>query len=446
MDKYAEDIAAVSKGQKCIAEALNELEAVKEAFKRSSRIESKILDHDVEIAEIKTKMEMLSTYSYVNSKNNEFYSCVESIVKSKLDEYTFQIMFELSKKVDEKDFKKQLDLKVSNPDFYSLKNLVNNTKLKLDTFADVEFPAHKAKIQTGLLDLAGGSEKLLEITNNLTSLTETCNNFSKQIQEINEKLSVPQKKEKKKVEHITRQKIFEIKNQEGGGERLLYEKLDDIEKNINNIFNENLSSRTKFLYVEEVVKSILKQLERLGNEQVRLEKMIKDQEIKFIECLRLKDMQGELKKDRIKIEKLPGDEIKKLHKEIQEKNKRIVIIENNLKQFITEVEHVKCVQKDLKIKVGVMECGKRKQGDEANFVKSEVEGLENNLNENMQKHRENKFVAELESKKVKKSWDNLKGMSVQDFYKPMSPSFVKKGLGKGLDRSVNFSPRIFRYK
>lgn len=443
MDKYAEDIAAVSKGQKCIAEALNELEAVKEAFKRSSRIESKILDHDVEISEIKSKMQMLSTYSYVNSKNNEFYNCVESIVKSKLDEYTFQIMFELSKKVDEKDFKKQLDLKVSNPDFYSLKNLVNNTKLKLDTFADVEYPAYKSKIQTGLLDLTGGSEKLLELTNNLSNLTETCNKFSSQIREINEILSKPQKKEKKKVERITHQKIIEIKNQEGGA-RLLYEKIDDIEKNISSIFNENLSSKTKFLYVEEVVKSILKQLEKQANEQVRLEKMIKDQEIKFIECLRLKDMQGKLKKDRIKIEKLPGDEIKKLHKEIQEKNKRIVIIENNLKQFITEVEHVKCVQKDLKIKV--LDHGKKNQDVETSFAKNEAETLENSLNENTQKYGENKLIPDLDGKKVKRSFENLKGMSVQDFYKPISPNFVKKSVGKGLERSVNFSPRIFRYK
>ena len=447
MDKYADDVAAVAKGHKCIAEALNELEVVKEAFMRSSRIEKKIIDHDTEISEIRSKMQLLSTYSYVNSKNNEFYNCVESIVKSKLDEYTFQIMFELSKKVDEKDFKKQLELKVSNPDFYGLKNSLANAKLKLDTFMDVEYPAHKAKMQTSLVDLAGGSEKMLELASNMEKLTESNENFTKQIKEINEKLAKPKKSEKKKLEK-KQNKIIEITNQVEGGQ-LLYEKIDDIEKNVKNIFNENLSSKTKFLYVEEVIKSILKQLERLGNEQARLEKVIKDQELKCIERMRLKDMQNQMKNDRIIFEKLPGDEIKKLHKEINEKNKRIVIIENNLKQFITEVEFVKNIQKDLKEKVGEIEKFKNIQGVEINSLKHEIEELESTLNESVKKSGEVRKLgetSEFSEFKGKRSWDAIKGLSVQDFYKPTSPAFGGRKLSKGIERSVNFSPRVFKYK
>lgn len=38
MDKYAEEVASVAKGQQTIAEALKEFEVVKEAFYRSNRI------------------------------------------------------------------------------------------------------------------------------------------------------------------------------------------------------------------------------------------------------------------------------------------------------------------------------------------------------------------------------------------------------------------------
>ena len=112
MDEYVEEISAINKGHKTIAEALNELEIVKEAFLRSSRIENKINTHEIDICDLKKQTEMLSTYSYVNSKILESQNCTEKIIEAKLDEFYYQFTSEISKKFDELDARKQLDTKV----------------------------------------------------------------------------------------------------------------------------------------------------------------------------------------------------------------------------------------------------------------------------------------------------------------------------------------------
>jgi chromosome segregation ATPase len=450
MDKYAEEVASVAKGQQTIAEALKELEVVKEAFLRSTRIESKILDHEKEISEIKSKMQLLSTYSYVNSKNSEFHSCIETIVKNKLDEFTFQMMFEMSKKVNEGDIKKLLETKVAVPDFLALKNLLSSTKLRLDTYLDIEAPSLKNKFNESLANLSSDSSKFADINHQMKNLNQNYDKLEKEMKEINSKIAqVP--KVVKEVEHFNHKKIIEMKAQEnnsGTGSKLLYDKIDDIEKNISNIFNENLSSKTKFLYLEEIIKSIIKQLEKLGNEQIRLEKCIKDQESHFIECLRLNDMQNQLKNDRVKVEKLPGDEVKKLHKEINEKNKRIVIIENNLKHFITEVEFLKGLNKNIKTKLQEVEKEKKNQGMEVMSLKQDFEAFEFSVSESLMKVGEGYSPKRGmdEEKRLKRNWDGIKIATSEDFYKPMTPSIGKRSLTRGLERPINFSPRVNRYK
>ena len=94
---------------------------------------------------------------------------------------------------------------------------------------------------------------------------------------------------------------------------------------------------------------------------------MKDQENHFIECLRLNDMQNQLK-NRVKVEKLPADEVKKLYKEINQKNKRIVVIENNLKRFITEVEFLKGINQGIRNKLEEVEKEKKNQGMEVRVL------------------------------------------------------------------------------
>ena len=447
MDKYAEEVASVAKGQQTIAEALKELEVVKEAFYRSNRIESKILDHEKEIEEIKSKMQLLSTYSYVNSKNSEFYNCIETVVKNKLDEFTFQIMFELNKKTSRSEYSKQLETKASISELQSLRHLISSTKLKLDTYLDIEAPSQKAKLQETLLGFSSDASKLSQITSSISSLSLNYSQLDSKIKEIDEKLaSAP--KVMKEIEHFNHKKIIEIKGQETGS-KLLYDKIEDIEKNISNIFNESLSSKTKFLYLEEIIKSILKQLEKLDNEQKRFEKIIKDQESHFIECLRLNDMQNQMKKDRVTVEKLPADEVKKLHKEINDKNKRIVIIENNLKRFITEVEFLKGINQGIRNKLEEVEKQKKNQGMEVMTLKQDLEAFEFSVSESLMKVNEGlspKRTYDNEEKKLKRNLDSIKVTTSEDFYKPLTPSFVKRSYTKGLDRSINFSPRVNRYK
>ena len=115
--------------------------------------------------------------------------------------------------------------------------------------------------------------------------------------------------------------------------------------------------------------------------------MMKDQENHFIECLRLNDMQNQLK-NRVKVEKLPADEVKKLYKEINQKNKRIVVIENNLKRFITEVEFLKGINQGIRNKLEEVEKEKKNQGMEVMNLKQDLEAFEFSVSECLMKVNE----------------------------------------------------------
>ena len=106
------------------------------------------------------------------------------------------------------------------------------------------------------MGFSSDAEKLVQISTNILNLTQNYNQIDSKIKEIKEKLaSAPEVI--KETDPFNLKKIIELKGQETRS-KLLYDKIEDIEKNISNIFNQSLSSKTKFLYLEKIIKSILK--------------------------------------------------------------------------------------------------------------------------------------------------------------------------------------------
>ena len=424
MDKYIEELSALSKGKKSIAEALKELDVAKEAFLRASRIENRILTHEEEISDIKTRMELLSTYSYVNSKSTEFQTSVENIVQSKLEEYTFQLMFELNKKVDKTEFIKSVEKKVSWAEFLDLKNLVLAMKLKLDTYLEVEYPAHKSKLNSYIVQLGENNNHSSNISKEICILNEKLLDFESKMKEIQrfKPLPNPEKIENKPSTVLIRS--YKIEDNKNDG---ISEKIEDIKKDLANIMNESSSSSSKFKSLEEILKSLLSEIEILKENCKSLQISDKMLETHFIKCLRNKDLQNSYKKDKIMIEKLTHKDLEYLRKEIRQKNKRIVIVENNLSHLTTEFEYIKT---DLLKKY--------------KSLYDSFQGLAKEKNQQDQKfdYLKNSFetITDTVDKKLKRSYDSIK-VPIEDFYKNETPKSTKRIYNKITDRPFNISPR-----
>lgn len=486
MDEITAEIIGIPKGNKSLATALQELDLIKEAFQRSSRIESKILTNESAISDLQSKLNLLSTTNYVDSRFEKLQSMIDTMVKSKFDEYTSHILFEISRKVNDTDIKKALDLKVNWATFNDLKHMYGSMKMKLDTHIDVEFERYKARVNE---EMNKQQEKIMQsqhqITNQLEGLSLKCENLEVKVQEVlaedensdeidesdidfdkmltdleknvvpqggvektmpmkamfeeTEKVNTgnkpeiivsslrnqgrkstlkesrtplvgflePEKEERKSTEYFgesfspsyrkSHQEIVTRKSSMasasgGGGLKQLIRKIAVIEKDLFELFDYIRSFQGKFIQIEEDTKNIYTKLDYLNFRCNTIEEFEKTMEQNFINRLRIKDMQNQMKKNNIQIEKIPDDDLARLSKEISEKNKRIVQMENYMKYLITEVDYLKQNQstkfRDFQETLIILEREKKTHEREVNSLKSNMSHFENTYSEYLPKMNE----------------------------------------------------------
>lgn len=486
MDEITAEIIGIPKGNKSLATALQELDLIKEAFQRSSRIESKILANESAISDLQSKLNLLSTTNYVDSRFEKLQSMIDTMVKSKFDEYTSHILFEISRKVNDTDIKKALDLKVNWATFNDLKHMYGSMKMKLDTHIDVEFERYKARVNE---EMNKQQEKIMQsqhqITNQLEGLSLKCENLDVKVQEVlaedensdeidesdidfdkmltdleknvvpqggvektmpmkamfeeTEKVNTgnkpeiivsslrnqgrkstlkesrtplvgflePEKEERKSTEYFgesfspsyrkSHQEIVTRKSSMasasgGGGLKQLIRKIAVIEKDLFELFDYIRSFQGKFIQIEEDTKNIYTKLDYLNFRCNTIEEFEKTMEQNFINRLRIKDMQNQMKKNNIQIEKIPDDDLARLSKEISEKNKRIVQMENYMKYLITEVDYLKQNQstkfRDFQETLIILEREKKTHEREVNSLKSNMSHFENTYSEYLPKMNE----------------------------------------------------------
>lgn len=443
MDNFIEELASVTKGQKTIAVALQELEIVKEAFIRSSRIEKKITMHDSDISEIKAKMDLLSNQSYINSKSSEIKDFIENLVKSKLEEFSYSIVQDLSKKISEDEVKRQLDSKVSMSEHGKLKNNIESLKFKLNSYLDVEYPAHKAKMQNKLteLDFTSADSSNLKKIYDLENIIES---LKARITDIEEEKFL------QSHESEIYSSLSPVK------QRKTVKKIEEFDKDFGEAWNEkNVSA--KILDFEEDIRYLKEKLEKITSYCERLGKGQKELRLHFIDSLRNKDLQNQLKRDQIKIEKLPGSEVKKIQKAIFEKNERMIMIENGFKHINTEVDFLK--QKILSkfsefyLYLQSLEKNRQSQGLEFKHLQTNVMVLESCVSENLTKlveelspKKNTLRILESEDKKLKRSYESIKGIT-DEFTKTLTPVHSRRPNSKLAERSKFVSPRVTaRYK
>lgn len=489
MDEITADLIGIPKGNKSLAAAFKEIELVKEAFERSSRIESKILANETAICDIQSKVKILPSASYIDSKVEQLRSTIDVMVKAKLDEYTAHVMHEISRKVNEIEVKKALETKVNWVSFNELKNLYTSMKLKLDTHVDVEFENYKSRANE---EIKKCQEKVIEnqqaTSSHLRSLyykfeileekvqevladedqsdyiNESDNEFDKMLTDLEKNVipnladsSQPSKsmpdelqkpsslkpveipvsamkkpevfmpmsrnqarkvtlkdskspltgfvelpKEDRKSADLFHES-FSIMNRKSnqdmytrkssvastigsGGIKKLGRKIAVIEKEIFELFDYMRCFSQKFVHIENETKGIFSQLENINNRCNSIEGFEKTMEQNFVSRLRIKDMQNQVKKNNVQFEKVPDDNLTKLSKEIGEKNKRIVQMENCLKYLLTEVEYLKHNQstklKDVKETLLTFERDKKIQDREVITLKNNLSNLEK-ISENL---------------------------------------------------------------
>ena len=325
-------------------------------------------------------------------------------------------------------------------------------RLKFDTFLEIDYPANKLKIQSNLNDLADGVNKSSNTIPQMQEFSKKLNDFERKLKELEEK---PTQSTEKIIEYEVIQKPIRkstIKMKTIENNEQIYRKIEDIEKEIEGICDDSTSIKTKFNNIEDILKTILKEIEKINQECIKLENNQKDMQAKFIKCLRNKDMQNQLKQDKVKIEKLCGSDVEKLYKEMSEKNKRIVIIENNSKHLNTELEFLKknLLYKFAELQKSLFSLQKSKvdQSLEFNHIKTNISLLENTLSDNLVKLTEEisprklAFGAiESEDKRMKRSYESIKGIT-EEFNQTLTPIMSKRVHSKFSDNTYNISPRI----
>ena len=165
-----------------------------------------------------------------------------------------------------------------------------------------------------------------------------------------------------------------------------------LEKDLSEVFHEIHSFKKKFTKLDNDQKSLLSKIEEFQKRCDSIEESTKKLEQTFIYRLRAKDMQNELKKNRILIEKIPGDDLAKLNKEISEKNKRISQLDHYLKYLLTEVEFLKHNQiekfKNFQESLNSLERDKKHQDKEFHTLKTNFSMIESGLSDGMSRINE----------------------------------------------------------
>ena len=177
-----------------------------------------------------------------------------------------------------------------------------------------------------------------------------------------------------------------------GGIKQIGQKVLTLEKGISEVFHEIHSFKQKFQKLDNDLKSLLEKIEEFHKRCDLIEESTKKLEQTFIYRLRAKDMQNELKKNRVLIEKIPADDLAKLNKEISEKNKRISQLDHYLKYLLTEVEFLKHNQmekfKSFQESLNAMERDKKHQDKEFHTLKTNFSMIESGLSDGMSRINE----------------------------------------------------------
>ena len=183
-----------------------------------------------------------------------------------------------------------------------------------------------------------------------------------------------------------------ISTTQPGGIKQIGRKVLTLEKDLGDVFHEIHSFKKKFEKLDKDQKSLIDKIENLHKRCDSIEESSKKLEQSFVYRLRAKDMQNKLKKNRVLVEKVPGDDLLKLNKEISDKNKRISQLDHYLKYLVTEVEFLKHNQtekfKTFQESLNVIEREKKHQDKEFHTLKTNFSMIESGLSDGMSRINE----------------------------------------------------------
>jgi hypothetical protein len=141
------DPIAVIKGKISLAEALKQIETVSNAFKQAEKIEKKQQDQETLISSIKSCIDTLSSYEYVDSKLEEYKTRIESLITQKFQDFSSDYLSQLSEKLKISDIEPLLSQKVTWASFNNYLYHLNTINSKLDKHVLTDFENFKTKIK-----------------------------------------------------------------------------------------------------------------------------------------------------------------------------------------------------------------------------------------------------------------------------------------------------------
>lgn len=177
----SEDFSPVPKIRLSLAEAVNQLDIAKSAFKQSGKVQGLLETFSRDLDSMRTSMSSFVTTSYLSAKLEDFLKSVLNTLQLRFESFSSVYSNQLDSKVSLEQLDIHLQKKVSWSQFSSISQQVSLLQSRVDKHIFSEFEGFKTKMKLELSNKANDS-KNLDINN------EDFNQLKSKITQIEQKL------------------------------------------------------------------------------------------------------------------------------------------------------------------------------------------------------------------------------------------------------------------
>lgn len=170
----------VPKGRLSVADALQQLETVNNAFVKAEKIEKRQLYIDAALQEISKSMENFASTAFLNSKLEEFSSYIKKAISQKFEEFSSNYLYQLNEKASHTDVESLVSQRVTWLAFNNFSQQFSSIKSRLEKHILSDFEGFKAKVKLELSHKAEEkkgeddvtSDEIQQLRNRITSLEQ----------------------------------------------------------------------------------------------------------------------------------------------------------------------------------------------------------------------------------------------------------------------------------
>ena len=174
------NLGLVPKGRLSVADALQQLDTVNNAFMKVEKIEKRQVYIDAALQDITKSMENFASNAFLNSKLEEFSSYIKKTISQKFEEFSSNYLYQLNEKAGHTDVESLVSQRVTWLAFNNFSQQFSSIKSRLEKHILSDFEGFKAKVKLELSHKAEEkkgeedvtSDEIQQLRNRITGLEQ----------------------------------------------------------------------------------------------------------------------------------------------------------------------------------------------------------------------------------------------------------------------------------